>query len=64
MLKNIFYLANDRLNDDQWKWIAKHLKYPGKTPDHQNDICNHGNKKIIVLIYSIAWLSEILPTVQ
>ena len=45
MLKNIFYLANDRLNDDQWKWIAKCLKYPGKTPDHQNDICNHGNKK-------------------
>ena len=51
MLKNIFYLANDRLNDDQWKWIAKRLKYPGKTPDHQNDICNHGNKKKLLFSY-------------
>ena len=33
--------------DDQLEWIAKYLKHPGKTPDHQNDICNHGIKKLL-----------------
>ena len=47
MLRNIFYLANDQLNDDQWKWMAKCLKYLGKTPDYQNGICSHGNKKLL-----------------
>lgn len=50
--------------DDQLEWIAKYLKHPGKTPDHKNDICNHGIKKIIVLIYSIRLLYEILLRVQ